>query len=75
MIDFELIDAPICFSEGTRVILDEVVASRSLGCAGGILVVEEWATRIITTKIDVHDNVLIVKIVIEPAVGDEFRKR
>lgn len=75
MIDFQLIDLPIGLCESSRSIPDEINAGCSLGNASRIFVVPEWVTCVVTTEIDIHDDMLILKGVIEIAAGDKFRKR
>lgn len=38
------------------------------------MVVKEWVGRIVTTEINIHDNVLVHKAVIKSAIRDEFGK-
>lgn len=72
MIDFELIDVPIGVHESAWVIPDEINTTCSLGEASRILVVPVWVTGVITTEIDIHDDMLIRKIFVEVAAGGKF---
>jgi hypothetical protein len=75
LIDLQLIDAPIRVDESARVIPDEINAGCSLGSTSRSLVVPERVTGVITTEINIHDDMLIPKMVIESAACGKFRKR